>query len=144
MAVSTKPRVVGVSCLKRATRVRSIVSTEICALIVASISVGSAAAPEIFEARRHDPVVGHLLLNQSERDRELAHRLDRVLGDDGIVERQVALDQRRDHLRGGWREAAAPDLGRSPRVLTQPVLSADDARSEEHTSELQSRFGTSY
>src|SRR5437879_6953909 len=66
MAVSTKPRVVGVSRLKRATRVRSIVSTEICAPIVASS--GSAAAPEIPEARRHDPVVRNLLLNQSESD----------------------------------------------------------------------------
>src|SRR5207245_2508819 len=125
MAVSTKPRVVGVSRLKRATRVRSIVSTEICAPIVAPS--GSAAEPEIPEARRPEPVVRNLLLDQSESDRELAHRLHRVLVDDGIVERQIALDQGSDHLRGGRRETAAADLGRSPRVLAQPVLSADDA-----------------
>src|SRR6266536_2391078 len=48
MAVSMKPRLVGVSCLKRATRVRSISSTEICLPMTSSISCGRPAAEALY------------------------------------------------------------------------------------------------
>ena len=59
MAVSMKPRLVGVSSLKRATRVRSISSTEICLPMTSSISCGRPAAEALYHLTwaRFDPIL---------------------------------------------------------------------------------------
>src|SRR5262249_9988605 len=75
MAVSTKPRVVGVSCLKRATRVRSIVSTEICAPIVASRPALARRAAPRFEDSRVRAVASQRLVKTFQRAEDLTGAL---------------------------------------------------------------------
>src|SRR5262245_28068230 len=73
-----------------------------------------------------DVFVGDRAFEQAERVSEAVHDRNALFADRGIIEGQVALDDRGDDGRGRRREAALADLGRAPRLLAQHALSFHD------------------
>src|SRR5436305_14150357 len=67
--------------------------------------------PEIAELRRHHIPVLADALGQADRLNELAHAVERGLGDRRVVVRQVAFDQGRDQTRLELRKPLPADLG---------------------------------
>src|SRR5262252_1945822 len=92
---------------------RVVVLTPTAPAVPQSCSRPALSNPERPVADSHDVFVSDRAFEKAEGLSEAVHDRDALLADRGIVERQIALDDRRDDGRGRRREAVLPDLGRA-------------------------------